>query len=178
MEFLASASFHSRVIVAGFARSYQAVLRSLNERTRTASDAALYIRPATFPGGASASHSAGRLIVRAVGDVERLAHGLLANFWDHAAEWTMPEFLPTAAAIQSHIADTEALIVKLFQTLNDADLAKTVCLPDPRDVMIGDLALETLLAAHGRDIAAAWTLRLVMPRGGPDRTESFPRNFS
>jgi hypothetical protein len=174
MEFFPSASFRSRVIVAGFARSYQAVLRSLSERTRTASDAALYVRPATFPGGGRTSHSAGRLIVRAVGDVERLAHGLLANFWDHAAEWTMPEFLPTAAAIQSHIADTEALIVKLFQTLRDGDLAKTVCLPDPRDTTIGDLLLETLLAAHGRDIAAAWTLNAVMPPGAPGRTESFP----
>jgi hypothetical protein len=178
MEFLPSVSFHSRVIVAGFARSYQAVLRSLSERTRATSDAALYVRPVTFSDGGRTSHSAGRLIVRAVGDVERLAHGLLANFWDHAAEWTMPEFLPTGASIQAHIADTEALVVKLFQTLNDADLAKTVCLPDPRDATIGDLLLETLLAAHGRDIAAAWTLRAVMPPGAPDRTENFPRTSS
>ncbi len=133
--------------LAFFNREYTAFMASLAGLLDYIPESKLYWKPFSSPEYASVL-SCGELLVHSAGLIEYAGNGLLANYWDHAAEWTMREALPTPAAIRTYLAEVEDVVKRLFDTLKDSDLPKTVFFPDHSSTTIEELLQRTLLHAH------------------------------
>lgn len=104
------------------------------------------------------NRSCGEWLIAMAGGMEYVINGLLSNYWDYPAEWTMRETLPTPAHLQAYLDDVISLTSKLEAALTDADLAKVVYLPNPRRTTIGELLVERLALAarhYGQAVAMA-----------------------
>jgi hypothetical protein len=102
------------------------------------------------------NRSAGELFTEIGGTIEYVGNGILSNFWDHAAEWTMRESLPDAAAIDEYLQEVSVILETLFSVISDSDIEKVLYLPNPRKTTLGALLVETLTeAAHLRGQAFA-----------------------
>ncbi|MCS7080340.1 MAG: hypothetical protein NZ585_09860 [Chloracidobacterium sp.] len=142
------------------------ILRSLIQeykRLLTAGRAVLDELPATalyqrlpLPHHDINNRSCGEWLIAMAGGMEYVINGLLSNYWDYPAEWTMRETLATPPRLQAYLDDVISLTSKLEAVLTDADLTKVVYLPNPRQTTIGALLIERLaLAAEHYGQAAA-----------------------
>jgi hypothetical protein len=142
-------------IVRSLESEYKKLLASIRTLLPTIPEKALYWRPELHFHDFE-NRSAGELFTEIGGTFEYVANGVLSNFWDHAAEWTMRESLPSADSIAEYIAEVEALTNTLFSNLSEQDSDKTLYLPNPRQTTIGELLVETLSeASHLRGQALA-----------------------
>ncbi len=118
---------------------------------------ALYWRP-PLPHHDFNNRSCGEWLITMAGGVEYVINGLLSNYWDYPAEWTMRETLSTPGHLQAYFCDVISLTSKLETTLTDADLPKIIYLPNPRQTTIGELLVERLALAaqhYGQALALA-----------------------
>jgi hypothetical protein len=133
------------------------ILRSLtNEYKRLLTDsynclgnlpeAALYWRP-PMPCHDFNNRSSGESFIALAGGIEYVVNGILSNYWDYPAEWTMRETLSTRAQLQQYLSYVISLTSKLEAALTDADLPKVIYLPTPRQTTIGALLVERLALA-------------------------------
>lgn len=142
-------------IVRSLETEYKKLLSSIQSLLPTIPGDALYWRP-ELPFHDFENRSPGEFFTEIGGTFEYVANGVLSNFWDHAAEWTMRESLPDSEAIGKYILEVEEVINTLFSNLSDKDLGKTLYLPNPRRTTIGALLVETLTeASHLRGQALA-----------------------
>ncbi len=120
-------------------------------------EAALYWR-LSLPDHDFNNRACGEWLIAMAGGIEYVVNGLLSNYWDHPAEWTMRETLSTPPRLQAYLDDVISLTSKLESALTDADLAKVIYLPNPRQTVIGELLVERLALAaqhYGQALAMA-----------------------
>lgn len=142
-------------IVRSLETEYKKLLSSIHSLLPLIPPDALYWRP-QLPFHDFENRSAGEFFTEIGGTFEYVANGILSNFWDHAAEWTMRESLPDAIAIREYLEEVNELISALFSNLSNEDSEKTLYLPNPKRTTIGELLVVTLAeASHLRGQALA-----------------------
>jgi hypothetical protein len=128
----------------------------------------LYSHPATLP-GLDQSTSVGELALRSVAVVEQTFGGITANLWDDPFEWTLPETLPTPAAVLEYFAEVEDTRERAFLSFAADDvLLKEIAVPSGETQPLFVLLLKTLVRAsdyHGRAIATLKNLNAIRPSG-------------
>ncbi|OYT70952.1 MAG: hypothetical protein CFK52_09555 [Chloracidobacterium sp. CP2_5A] len=120
-------------------------------------EAALYWR-LPLPDHNFNNRSCGEWLIAMAGGIEYVINGLLSNYWDHPAEWTMRETLSTPERLQAYLGDVISLASKLEAALAEDDLAKVIHLPNPRQTVIGELLIERLALSaqhYGQAVAMA-----------------------
>ncbi|MFQ3581269.1 MAG: hypothetical protein SNJ67_01080 [Chloracidobacterium sp.] len=127
-------------------------------------ETALYWRP-PLPYHDFNNRSGGEWFIAMAGGIEYVVNGILSNYWDHPAEWTMRETLSTPTRLGDYLSDVISLTSKLETALTDDDLAKVIYLPNPRQTTIGTLLVErlALAAQHYGQALATWRAFLSQP---------------
>lgn len=151
-------------ILRSLTREYKRLLTGSHTCLDTMPEAALYWRPA-LPHHDFSNRSSGESFIALAGGIEYVINGILSNYWDHPAEWTMRETLATPARLQQYLTDVISLTSKFEATLTDDDLPKVIYLPTPRQTTIGTLLVErlALAAQHYGQALATWRAFLAAP---------------
>ncbi|QUV99024.1 hypothetical protein J8C02_06170 [Chloracidobacterium sp. MS 40/45] len=151
-------------ILRSLTREYKRLLTGSHTCLDTMPEAALYWRP-SLPHHDFSNRSSGESFIALAGGIEYVINGILSNYWDHPAEWTMRETLATPARLQHYLADIISLTSKFETILTDDDLPKVIYLPTPRQTTIGTLLVErlALAAQHYGQALATWRAFLAAP---------------
>jgi hypothetical protein len=129
---------------------WREVIQQLNSQT-------LYQKP--YP--EVRSLSCGECIVSSARVVEQTFGGITANLWDDPFEWTLPETLPTPAAVLDYLREVEATRRRGFDLLkSDADLTKEIVTASG-PTRLFSLLLDTLMRAGHHLLNARDALKLL-----------------
>lgn len=155
-------------ILRSLTREYKRLLTESYTCLDAMPEAALYWRP-TLPYHDFSNRSSGESFIALAGGIEYVINGILSNYWDHPAEWTMRETLSTPPRLQQYLADVISLTSKFEDALTDNDLPKVIYLPTPRQTTIGALLVEQLARAaqHYGQAIATWRTFQADPVNAP-----------
>ena len=104
--------------------------------------------------------SVGENVLRCAAAVEQTFGGITSNLWDDPFEWTLPEYLSTAAKVIEHLAEVEQTRNRAFSSFDvDACLLKHVATPSGETRPLVELLLETLVRAAGYQGRAVASLK-------------------
>ncbi len=144
-------------ILRSLTQEYKRLLTESHTCLNVMPEAALYWRPA-LPHHDFSNRSSGESFIALAGGIEYVINGILSNYWDHPAEWTMRETLSTPGRLQQYLTDVISLTSKFEAALTDDDLPKVIYLPTPRQTTIGTLLVErlALAAQHYGQAMATW----------------------
>ena len=146
-------------LIADLDEQFSRLDRELRELVATVTPDLLYRRSRSESGRSSLS--GGEQILRSAAVVEQTFGGLTANLWDDPFEWTLPETLPTPAAVAAYLGEVETTRQRGFMLLkSDDDLAKEIMAP-AGVIQLRPLLLDTLARARHYLHSAQTTFELV-----------------
>ncbi len=93
-------------------------------------------------------NSVGEFVLRSAAAVESTFGGITTRLWDDPFEWTLPEALPTPAAVLGYLDEVAVARTNGFAFFtDDADLARSIPAPEKLKPL-SEILIDSLLRAE------------------------------